>query len=410
MTTAPGAPDATTTVNRFARGIAELSPAEHGFSHVDLAGAYRRAELLDALPHHRRGAWHGRLVPIKDLMDVRGMPTTFGSVHRTQLPTTSAALVEYLLAQGAIIPGKTATPELGMSGYTEPVGLPAPLNPLWPGEQRTPGGSSGGAAVAVARGLVDIAHASDGGGSIRIPAAACGLVGFKPSHRAVGGALSVQGMITRTLGETIAAHNLSHHTPERLRIGVLTTPLLADTPVDPAALQAVEVAAATLSDAGHDMVSLSADNLDAPGLFAAFRKVFSHKVSRVEGPTSDLVAWFRDTAGTATPHEAIARLEGSAAELARAWEVDVLLSPMLAFAPPRIGAFAALEPEADFNYQTRWTPWGSIFNMSGGAAISLPLALGGPRPISIQLGAIRTDNTRILGLAGQLNHLTPETP
>lgn len=405
MTAAPGARSAITTVRHFAEAIAGLSPEDHGFSHLDLAGAQRRAELLDALPIARRGTWHGRLVPIKDLMDVAGMPTTFGSVHRTRMATESAVLVEYLLAQGVIIPGKTATSELGMAGYTEPVGLPAPSNPLWPGERRTPGGSSGGAAVAVARGLVDIAHASDGGGSIRIPAAACGVVGFKPSHRAVGGALSVQGVITRTLAETAFAHNLSLHTPERLKIGVLTTPLLADTPVDPRALKAVDLAAGVLSDAGHDLVPLHASAVDAAGLFQSFRQVFSHKVSRVSDPASEIVSWFRETAGTGTPFQAIERLEGAALELARAWEVDVLLSPMLAFAPPRIGAFSELGPAEDFEFQTRWTPWGSIFNMSGGAAISLPLQVGGPRPVSIQLGAIRTDNTRILGLATQLEQL-----
>ncbi|MGP6175264.1 amidase [Corynebacterium sp. A21] len=408
MTAVSGAASAITTVRRFAEAIAGLSPAEHGFSHLDIEGALRRAELLDALPAARRGTWHGRLVPIKDLMDVAGMPTTFGSAHRTRMATESSELVEYLLAQGVIIPGKTATPELGMTGYTEPVGLPSPVNPRWPGERRTPGGSSGGAAVAVARGLVDIAHASDGGGSIRIPAAACGVVGFKPSHRAVGGALSVQGMITRTLADTAFAHNLVLHTPERLKIGILTDPLLADTPVDPLALQAVDLAAGVLSDAGHDLVPLRASAVDAEGLFRSFREVFSHKVSRVSDPASEIVSWFRETAGTDTPVEAIERLEGSARELARAWEVDVLLSPMLAFAPPQIGAFSALGPADDFEFQTRWSPWGSTFNMSGGAALSLPLQVGGPRPVSIQLGAIRTDNTRILGLATQLEQLTWE--
>lgn len=398
------APDsATAAVVALADKLTGLGPAEHGFTHLALESAAARAAELDQLPPARRGRLHGQLIPVKDLTDVAGMPTSLGSVRRTYLPQESAPLVRWLLSEGAVIPGKTATPELGMSAYTEPVGMLPPVNPLWPDQRRTPGGSSGGAAVAVACGLVEVAHASDGGGSIRIPAAACGLVGFKPAHTAVGGALSAQGVLTRSVATTARIHGLAlEQPPATLRIGLLTGPLFADTTVDPARLAAVTRVADLLSDLGHEVVELHSDAFDAASLFAAFRAVFSAKVAKVPGPASPLVEWCREIGADGAPDQAIRRLEGSAAEVARAWEVDVLLSPMLAWDPPEIGFFSRLDPATDFHRQTQWTPWGSLFNMTGAPAISLPLPHPGRRPLSVQLGGIRTTETQLLNLAAQV--------
>lgn len=398
------APDsATAAVAALAEKLTELGPAEHGFTHLALDAAAVHAAELDQLPPARRGRLHGQLIPIKDLSDVSGMPTSLGSVRRTYLPKESAPLVQWLLSEGAVIPGKTATPELGMSAYTEPVGMLPPVNPLWPDQQRTPGGSSGGAAVAVARGLVDIAHASDGGGSIRIPAAACGLVGFKPAHAALGGALSAQGVLTRSVATTARVHGLAlDQPPAALRIGLMTRPLFAETAVDPARLAAVSRVADLLSDLGHEVVELSPEVFDAGSLFAAFRAVFSAKVAKIPGPASALVEWCREIGADGAPDQAIQRLEGSAGEVARAWEVDVLLSPMLAWDPPEIGFFSQQDPAVDFHRQTQWTPWGSLFNMTGAPAISLPLANPGQRPLSAQLGGIRVTESQLLNLAAQV--------
>lgn len=392
----------------FAEKITELSPVEHGFTHLDLAAAMQRAEALNALPATRRGRLHGRIIPVKDLTDVAGMPTSFGSVHRTRPATESAEVVQRLLAEGAIIPGKTATPELGMTGHTEPVGLPAPENPRWPGAGRTPGGSSGGAAAAVGRGLVDIAHGTDGGGSIRIPAAASGLVGFKPSHVAVGGALSVHGVLTRSVDTTAAMHRITPATfgaGTRLKIGVLAQPLLAETTVAPERLALLDRAAGLLSDAGHQVVVIAATAVDAPGLFGSFRRVFSSAVAEVADPVSPIVGWFRELGAGDPPAASIARLEGGAAEVAAAWDVDVTLSPMLAWDAPEIGFFSSMAPAEDFLWQTKWSPWGSLFNMIGGPAITLPVADHAGKLLDLQLGGIRTDNAQLLGVAKQLQGL-----
>ena len=142
--------------------LSGLTPAEHGFAHVDLDFALAQVEQLDTIPRDKRRKLWGIPIPVKDLSPVVGMPVSYGSVSRREIPDATDPFPEVLLNQGALIPGKTQTPELGMSAYTEPVGMPAVDNPRLPGH--TPGGSSGGAAAAVARGVVRVAHASDGGG------------------------------------------------------------------------------------------------------------------------------------------------------------------------------------------------------------------------------------------------------
>ena len=154
------------------------------------------------------------------------MPTTHGHAERTYVAAETDPFVQELIDAGALIIGKSSAPELGLRVDTEPVGLPHPDNPLYPGH--TPGGSSGGAAVQVARGLLRAAHASDGGGSIRVPAAACGVVGFKPA----GEDLSVPGFITRSVADAATLHGLTPRTP-RARVGVLTEPLFAEATVAP---------------------------------------------------------------------------------------------------------------------------------------------------------------------------------
>ena len=146
----------------LAHAVATLSPEQHGFAYFDpdVRPGYGANAVVP-----QQGRLSGWIIPAKDLSDVAGMPTTMGSIHRKYQATETDVFIEAYQRQGALVPGKTLSPELGLTAYTEPVGLPHPDNPTLPGH--TPGGSSGGAAVMVARGLVRAAHASDGGGSIR---------------------------------------------------------------------------------------------------------------------------------------------------------------------------------------------------------------------------------------------------
>ena len=249
--------------------LSGLTPAKHGFAHIDLDFALAQVEQLDTIPRDKRRKLWGIPIPVKDLSPVVGMPVSYGSASRREIPEATDPFPEVLLNQGALIPGKTQTPELGMSAYTEPVGMSAVDNPRLPGH--TPGGSSGGAAAAVARGVVRVAHASDGGGSIRIPAASTGLVGFKPPHLSHGAKLTVQGFLVPMLADAAFLHNI---TPchRALRVGVLVEPLHGDggpESVAPHVVAAVRTAADKLSDLGHSVVEVRPPTV--PSCFLRFR-------------------------------------------------------------------------------------------------------------------------------------------
>ncbi|QGU01100.1 Acylamidase [Corynebacterium kalinowskii] len=368
----------------FLSRVSALTPAESGFVHV-----------TDTLPPLIDGPLNGLLLPIKDLMPVSGMPTAYGSITR-QVVEPSDPFVLSLVARGARIVGKTATSELGMTAYTEPVGMPAVDNPVWPGH--TPGGSSGGAAVAVARDLVRIAHASDGGGSIRVPAAACGVVGFKPPHNNAGGKLTAQGFITKTVADQAMMHAVPLQA-RPLRVGVLFEPLHGDGTVAPEWLNACVEAANALSDLGHDVVDVSPAYDQT--YFQAFETMLSGMCRKIEGEASPIVEWLRSEGQALTAGEqgmAVEKCMSLGDVVRRAWDIDILLTPTLAFDPPKIGHFSALPPREDFDEQTRWTPWCTLFNITGWAGISIPF--GGR---SIHLGAIRASVPELLALAEELH-------
>lgn len=190
--------------------IGRLNPRLNAYLTTDSEGAMqaaRRAEQA-VMDGAEVGALHGVPVSIKDLTCTRGLRTTFGSlVHRDHVPDHDAPAVERLRAAGAIILGKTNTPEFGLMGTTENR-LGEPCRNPW-NTERTTGGSSGGAASAVAAGLGPLALGSDGGGSVRIPSGFCGVFGLKPTfgrvpyHSDFGGwgTLSVTGPIARTVAD-----------------------------------------------------------------------------------------------------------------------------------------------------------------------------------------------------------------
>ena len=181
----------TESISDLANALEGLTAEQHGFSHIDL----EREPVAE-------GDLSGWIIPAKDLYDVEGMPTTFGSKARTRMATETDPFIAAYEARGARIPGKSVSSELGLTVDAEPRDLPAVDNPIWPGH--TPGGSSGGAAAMVARGLVRAAHASDAGGSIRIPAAACGIVGYKPS----ADTLAVHGYLTTSVKDQAFLHQI----------------------------------------------------------------------------------------------------------------------------------------------------------------------------------------------------------
>ena len=390
--------DSRFSLAQFTRDLSSLSPQEHGFTYVDTS---RRPRA--------KGRLSGWILSAKDLNDVAGMPTSQGAKHRAYNATASDTFIAALEEQGALIIGKSSTPELGLRVDTEPVDMPHPVNPLHPGA--TPGGSSGGAAVQVARGLLRAAQGSDGGGSLRVPAAACGVVGFKRS----GTDLGVSGFITRTVADAAFLHD-STPRPTPARIGVLKQPLFAHTRVDPQHARAVDEAAAQLSAAGYPVEEI-APYPTADVTFESFRHIFTSRLAGMEAGEG-YFEWVRQQGLKVSKRmldDALRHASGLPRLLADCWRVDAIITPMLAYAPPPIGTFLRLDHEENFMEQTRWSPWGSLFNVAHLPAVSVPWSLSpgvsAPKartpatqaPIGVQVGSITLTDAQLLHLASSLH-------
>lgn len=386
--------------------------------------------------------------PIKDLNPVAGLPWEAGSAAlRGNVAEVDDGIVGWLRAAGTTMIGKTNTPEFGFPCYTEPDNCPPARTPWDLG--RTAGGSSGGAAAAVAAGIVPLAQASDAGGSIRIPASACGLVGLKPSRgrispgplREPGPGLATDGVLSRDVRDTALALDVlagarpgdtyaappprgtfleaCDHTPGPLRIGVLTRPVIvADAPVHPACLAAVDHAVGLLADLGHHLAP-------APVPFpaerwTAFQALWSVGALSIPLPAEaepllrPLTRWLREQgrgvsgAGYAA---AVADVQRLTRDVAATWaDFDLVLTPTLAQPPAPIGALRNdADPAADFRAQMEFTPWTSVANLTGRPSISLPLFTatveGARLPIGVMLTGRFGAEDQLLGVAAALEAL-----
>ena len=415
-----------------ARESTGLSTQELGFALDDIPVVYPRAQRASA-------PFAGLPIPIKDLLPVRGIPCTQGSADRVSVPDKNDPVADALLDAGATIFGASATSELGLSCYTEPTHLPTVVNPTLPG--RTPGGSSGGAAALVARGIVPVAHGSDGGGSIRVPAACCGIVGFKPPHDPADGQLRADGFLARTVADVAVASSLitfpgqprvtrTQWVPgppnvsvpsQRLRVGILTKPLhsAGQNAPHPAPRQvpnslmtgALRIAADRVRAAGHDVVPVTSPY--PPETIELLRIVLAYRCRNLDGALSPLSTYFRDLGTTITAEQyedTLARLRELPDLVLSQWSdvanVDLVLNPTIAYPPPPVGTFAALPPEEDFAAQTAWTPWCTLWNLTGWSGLSVPVvttAIEGPWhgwPVSVHVGAVgdRVSPWEVLGV------------
>ncbi|AMW19680.1 amidase [Mycobacteroides chelonae] len=327
---------------------------------------------------------------IKDLgQDYKGHPTSGGCRALSTLPAPEhSTIVQRWLDAGLVIFGKTNTPEFGSKGITEPELFGASRNP-WDLD-RTPGGSSGGSAAAVAAGIVPVAGASDGGGSIRIPAGCCGLVGLKPGRGitpmgpAAGEPMhgaAVSGTVSRTVRDTAAMLDVIAgpdatspylpaipedsyasqvgRDPGKLRIGVRIPTVITPNP-DPAAAAAVEAAVRVLTHLGHEVEEVSAPYDDGQLARDFLLTWFVHAAYEVDD-TKRLTGagdegFERDTLliaalGRATNGPdyvaAVERRHNYVRELATFFgDYDLLLTPTLAKVPPKIGEFNLPAPLA----------------------------------------------------------------
>ncbi|WP_205740463.1 amidase [Haloactinopolyspora alba] len=388
--------------------------------------------------------------PIKDLAMVAGVPFRAGSaaLEGTIAPADDG-VVTLLRDAGTLMLGKTNTPEFGLPPYTEPDIAPPARTPWDP--SRTAGGSSGGAAAAVAAGIAPVAHASDGGGSIRIPASACGLVGLKPTRGRIspgpygtdGAGLASNGVLTRDIRDTAALLDVlarpwagdvftlpgprttfldaCGRDPGRLRVGVLTTPVIdADAPVDDACVAAVARTAALLEELGHDVeeapVPFPAERWASFDVLWSVLSLTAPVEAEAERLLVPLTRWLREKGRSVSGVDyasAISLVQSTTRESAATWApYDVVVTPTLARPPARVGELRDDDdPAADFAAQMAFTPWTSVWNLTGWPAVSLPLEeaeVDGVRlPVGVMLGGRQGGEETLLALSSQLEQARP---
>ncbi|MFI7006515.1 amidase [Streptomyces sp. NPDC050145] len=461
---------ATSSVNPFASAVelaaavrsGELSPVEIVETYLDRidrhdleVGAFvwrNDAEVLAAARSAEQAvtdgaelpAFHGVPIPVKDLTEVAGQPATYGTWGVGDRPRTATEpVVRSLLDAGFLLMGRTNSPDMGLLSSTDSSRYGDTRNPWDP--TRTCGGSSGGAAAAVAAGLAPVAHASDGGGSIRMPSSACGLVGLKPSrgrvpqYAASWEHATVQGAITRTVRDAAALLDVMSTpddlvmyrapAPERpfadevgaeqppLRIGLL---LQAPTgmPVDPVCMAAAEHTGRLLASLGHEVFPV------APAFFSE-RAVhgYTHHVL-------DAALWASpyDEPDRAEPHlrhrmrRAEARhsgeyvaaallLQQEAVAVRAQWgrDFDVLLTPTMACPPPPVGSVLAeanADPDGLRVTETQMISFTSLCNITGLPAINVPtFATPTGLPVGSQLVGGPWNEAVLIRLAAALEQL-----
>jgi amidase len=423
--------------------IVRLDPALGAFAAVTPELARERADAVAGTA--KAAALWGLPIADKDLVARAGVPTGRGSrVSPGEPADESDELALVLDAAGAVSLGKTATPEFGMPSYTEPrAGRPA-RNPYDP--TLGAGGSSGGAAVAVSAGLLPFAPGSDGGGSIRIPAAATGLVGLKPSRgRIPAGSgflglagLSVPGPLARTVTDAAllldglvdgGAYEFATGAPRwdggaylnaairgegRFQLGVTTSSpweSAYELELAPEARAALDLAQSELDGLGHGLEQFRLDpEDDYAGAFrtvwqagAATLPVENDQLELVEPLTRWLIEGGRGL-GARELAEALAWLTGFERRIIRRLSrYDAVLTPALALTPRPVGWYDAEDGERNFAQQVRYTPYTSFVNVSGLPAIVLPvLQTESGLPMGVQLVGRPGGEDVLLAIGAQL--------
>ena len=413
-----------------------------------------RAEAAGTLPD---GPFRGVPFLLKDFgAELAGTPFNEGTdFSGDYVSKVDQELTKRFVRAGLVVLGKTNAPEFGILPTTEPRRFGATHNPWDP--TRTPGGSSGGSAAAVASGMVPVAHANDGGGSIRIPASCCGLVGLKPSRARVSaapqygdlmGGLVCEHVVSRSVRDTAAVLDAVAGPmpgdpyaappirgasfaaavttpPGRLRIALIVDG--ADgTPAHPDCIAAARAAAELCTSLGHEVVEASLP-VDGDAFLVHFINVWAaanawmmldweERMGRTAGPDDlEPLSWALVEAGRAIGADvylksvqALQRATRQVAEFQA--DHDLLLTPTLGEPPVPLGTFDSPpeEPLTGLFRAATFVPFTPLFNVTGQPAISLPLAWNEQDlPIGIQFAAGLGHEELLLSLAGQLEQAAP---
>jgi amidase len=432
--------------------IEEADGEINAFTYTDADGALAAA---DKVASGDERPFAGVPIAIKDLgVAVAGWPlSNCSDLYADFAPDYDSFVARRLREAGFVFVGRTASPEFGIVPVTESRRFGPTRNPWDTG--RTPGGSSGGSGAAVASGMVPVAHASDGGGSIRIPASCCGLVGLKASRGRISRGpefgdsfLATDGTLCRTVAEAAATLDLLAgyepgdatwapppsapfaeavgRDPGKLRIGFTTKPPMGIDP-DPESVRGAEEAAKLLESLGHEIVPIDY-SWPADEIVATFVDLWAGMVSvgiayagvlgyEITQEKVEPLSWDLFQKGLQLPSTkylgSLTRLQQISRELVGWWsDVDVLLTPGLGQRPVPIGTinaqrqddpFSALIPDA-----SDFTPYTAVWNVTGQPAISLPLLQGDDGlPTSIQLVGPPIGEELLLSLSSQIEAERP---
>ncbi len=431
------------TTNRFERALDEAKLADEGEGKARPEAPFRGVPFL-----------------VKDLaIPMEGEPEHEGMralKESERIAATTRHLARRWQDGGLIVLGRSSSPELGIMPTTEPAAYGPTRNP-W-NTDRSSGGSSGGSAAAVASGMVPAAHASDGGGSIRIPAACCGLVGLKtsrgrvsvgPGSGEIARPLSVQFAVTRTVRDAAALldvaagrepgdpfvapapprpyRELIGQEPGSLRIGVMTTKPGTDEPVHPDCVAATDATARLLEAAGHTVDAAHPEAFDHPERMDAFIPLWSAMAAsnlarwgRVLGrelgkddvePLTWMLAEHGRTVDAVAYTDALFSMQTFARRFMQWWADgwDLLLTPTLGEPPPELGVLnTPEEPFLGYGRAATFTPYSPVANQTGQPAISLPMSQGTDgMPVGVHLVADWGREDLLLQVAAQLEHAAP---
>jgi amidase len=391
------------------------------------------------------GSLSGMPYLIKDLNDVKGEIATSGSrLMAKHVGTENSLMAQKAIDAGMIIIGKTNTPEFGLTATTESLQLGAchnPWNPLY-----STGGSSGGAASAVASGMLPVAHASDGGGSIRIPASCCGVFGLKPSRGRMNfgpkekmpGDIAVENCVSRSVRDSAMVFALSEDvspkaplkatgfisgpSKKRLKIAFNTLSYFGAEP-DPDVKAAIEATAKLCTDLGHQIVPVT-NPVQGETFIDAFLTVWASGAAQLVGLTHSLKLKPEDvlepwTLGLADffakkPKDALSK----SLAYFRTVELqtdgffshyDAWLTPVLAKPPVKLGEIAPTVPfDVAYDRITHYVSYTPLHNVAGTPAMSVPLGMSKDGlPIGSQFSAAKGNEALLYGLAYELEQAQP---